>query len=122
MQGEEVTEAQIESEAGSKVSLEEGELYTVRRNRLVHVPRRDDDGMRRVRITESAYEASQAVGYRMRKNLNGYKPDVSLVVSALVEAAARDAESCEDAVRQMVLRMFERPQTIEAGSESRVAA
>jgi hypothetical protein len=71
--------------------LEEGELYVLKNGNLEHIPRNDDDGMRRIRITEEAYQVAMEIGRTMRKELQGYKPDVSLVASALLLSTTTNA-------------------------------
>ena len=88
-------------------ALEEGELYVLRKGRLEHVPRNEDDGMRRIRITEQAYEAAMQIGRWMKADLGGYKPDVSLVVSALVLDRGEKVERTKEVIRQFVVTMFE---------------
>lgn len=96
------------------IDLEEGEMYVVRKGHLVHLERReeDDEGMRRVRVTDTAYQAAIDLGRRMRKRMRGYRPDVSLVISALVMRAAGSADA-EEAVRTFVQMLFgETPVTV----------
>lgn len=104
---EELTDRKTPDLAGpSTETLEEGELYVLRKGYLEHVPRNADDGMRRVRITEDAYQVAMDVGRAMRKELNGYKPDVSLVTSALLLNHTDDGQKAQDIVKQFVIRMF----------------
>ncbi|MGH8604483.1 MAG: hypothetical protein ACREXR_17385 [Gammaproteobacteria bacterium] len=58
--------------------------------------------MRSIRITETAYQAAKRIAKGMR--VNGYKPDVSLVASALMIHGSRD--ECEDALRKFVCELF----------------
>lgn len=89
------------------MDLEEGEMYVVRKGHLVHLERReeDDEGMRRVRVTDTAYQAAVELGRRMRKRMRGYRPDVALVISALVMRAAESADA-EEVVRTFVQALF----------------
>ena len=67
------------------VDLEEGELYTLRKGKLHHVVRRDEEnGLRRIMVMEEAYAAAQIMARRLRQRLRGYRPDPALVASALV--------------------------------------
>ena len=67
------------------VELEDGELYTLRKGKLHHVVRRDEDsGLRRIMIMEEAYDAAQIMARRLRQQMRGYRPDPALVVSACV--------------------------------------
>lgn len=86
--------------------LEEGELYVLRKSKLEKIPKADEDGMRRVRVTEVAFQAASDIGKGMRKHLNGYKPDVSLVISALV-LGSESGLGKEEVVKQFVLTLFE---------------
>lgn len=87
-------------------SRQDGDLYIWRNGRLERIER-EDSPMRRVRMTEEAYQTAMELGKTMRQTLNGYKPDVSLVVSALVVAAAQDRETAGAAVRHYVVKMFQ---------------
>lgn len=67
------------------VELEDGELYTLRKGKLHHVVRRDEEnGLRRIMIMEEAYAAAQIMARRLRQGMRGYRPDPALVVSACV--------------------------------------
>ena len=94
--------------ASNTDSLEEGELYTVRKGQLEKIPRNEEDGMRKVRITEEAFEAAIEVGKRMRQELGGYKPDISLVASALVMDGLRQIDHSKEVVRAYVVTMFQK--------------
>lgn len=70
---------------GTMVNLEEGELYTLRKGRLHHVvPREEENGLRRIKVMEEAYDAAQEAARRLRRQLRGYRPDPALVISACV--------------------------------------
>ena len=58
--------------------------------------------MRSMRITESAYQAAKRIANSMR--VNGYKPDVSLVASALIVHGSR--HEGKEAVRKFIFEMF----------------
>jgi len=64
--------------------FDEGELYVFKRGQLEHVERDPDDNRRKVRLTEEAYQCAVTVGKAMRQRLGGYKPEVSLIVSAVL--------------------------------------
>lgn len=50
---------------GTMVNLEEGELYTLRKGRLHHVvPREEENGLRRIKVMEEAYDAAQEAARR----------------------------------------------------------
>ena len=99
------TATTTEQTVHSEQDLEEGGLYVVRKGKLVLVPRNDEEGMRRLRVTEEAYQKAMDIGHQMRRELGGYKPDVSLVVSALLLSDI-DELRARQTVRQFVLRMF----------------
>lgn len=85
---------------------QDGDLYIWRHGRLERIER-EENPMRRVRMTEEAYQTAMELGKTMRQALNGYKPDISLVVSALVVAATQDKETASTAVRKYVIKMFQ---------------
>ncbi|MGI0015970.1 MAG: hypothetical protein ACREBU_21325 [Nitrososphaera sp.] len=58
--------------------------------------------MRSIRITENAYQAAKTIAKGMR--VNGYKPDVSLVASALMVHGSRDEG--KEAVRKFIFELF----------------
>ena len=81
------------------VDLEEGELYTLRRGMLHHIaPRNEENGLRRIRVMEEAYEAAQQVARRLRSKMRGYRPDPALVISAFVMHMAASTEADEVAM------------------------
>lgn len=92
-------------ETPSTPPLEEGEVYVCRRGRLERIER-DADDMRKIRITDEAYQATMHLGKGMRSGLVGYKPDVALIASALVIVASRDPDQARATVRDFVLKMF----------------
>ena len=87
-------------------NLSEGELYVMRKGHLERIPRNDDDNMRKVRITEEAYERLMTLSQTMRKTLHGYKPDPALIASALLLKQTDDQASSQEAIRQFVIRLF----------------
>ncbi|MGI0025534.1 MAG: hypothetical protein ACREA4_10385 [Nitrososphaera sp.] len=64
--------------------------------------RSDKARVRSIRITENAYQAAKQIAKGMR--VNGYKPDVSLVASALMVHGSRDES--EEVVRKFVCELF----------------
>jgi len=94
---------------GKVMGLEEGELYTLRRGMLHHVRKQDDDNaLRRVRIMEEAYDAAYALARSLRSTLRGYRPDPTLVISALVMHAVRLPEA-PDIVQVYLQGIFNSP-------------
>ncbi len=72
------------------INLSEGELYTLRRGLLQQVQHRDEDnGLRRIRVMEEAYDAAYALARELRPLMRGYRPDPALVISALVMTAVQ---------------------------------
>ncbi len=93
------------------VDLEEGELYTLRKGKLHHVvPRDDENGLRRIKVMEEAYDAAQIAARRLRQQLRGYRPDPALVASAFVMHAVEHLPPAEaDAIAIAYLqRLFSR--------------
>ena len=65
----------------------------------------EDDGMKKIRVNQETFQAVQELQKRMRKLLGGHKPDISLVVEAMLREAAQ-AEGIEEKVRLHALRVF----------------
>jgi len=89
-----------------ETELEEGELYVYKKGVLEHVQRDPDDNLRKVRILDGAYEKAVMVQRSMRSKLNGYKPDITMVISALIETGASDASAAADVVKSYAKRIF----------------
>jgi hypothetical protein len=87
--------------------LDEGELYVFKQGQLEHVKRDPDDTMRRVRITEEAYQRAMTIGKAMRQRLGGYKPEVSLIGSAVLLFGTTNDEEVQQYVKQLVLTLFQ---------------
>ena len=71
---------------------------------LRHIPRSDDE-LPRLRVAEEAVQALRAFCRGMRKEMGGYRPDITLVGSALL----LDAVSKPDAsrvVREYAVKKF----------------
>ena len=95
----------------SLVALEEGELYTLRKGQLHHVvPRDEENGLRRIKVMEEAYDAAQLIAKRLRRQMRGYRPDPALVVSACVMHALESLEPdvADDLVIAYLQRLFSR--------------
>ncbi len=95
----------------SLVALEEGELYTLRKGQLHHVvPRDEENGLRRIKVMEEAYDAAQLIAKRLRRKMRGYRPDPALVVSACVMHALESLEPdvADDLVIAYLQRLFSR--------------
>ncbi|MBK8168612.1 MAG: hypothetical protein IPK64_21915 [bacterium] len=93
------------------VELEEGELYTLRKGKLHHVVRRDEEnGLRRIMVMEEAYDAAQIMARRLRGAMRGYRPDPALVISACVMHVleSRAPEEADATVMRYLQRLFTR--------------
>lgn len=64
----------------------EGELYVVRNGRLQHIERFYD--LPKVEVSDGAKDALRALQRRCRRLLGGFRPDIALVASALIEHGA----------------------------------
>lgn len=70
--------------------LEEGELYVVQHGELHRIERPPDD-LPKVPISTVARERLLDLRRRCRKALGGFRPDLALVASALIEHGASEA-------------------------------
>lgn len=86
-------------------NLEEGHLYAYKRDELYEIETDPDDVMKKVKITEDVFSEVIRLQRRMRKEMRGYKPDVHLICSALIEHVAR-LENASEIVRQFCLQLF----------------
>ena len=66
--------------------LQEGELYIVKQGQLRHLERESD--LPKVPVSEAAKAALLELRRECRGALGGFRPDVALVASALIEHAA----------------------------------
>ena len=73
-------------------ALQEGELYVVQHGALKHLERPSDD-LPKVPISPAAREHLLDLRRRCRKALGGFRPDIALVASALIEHGARSQEA-----------------------------
>lgn len=96
-----------ETEKAIDDPLEEGELYVVKKGVLEQIQRDPDDNLRKIRITDDAFDALIKVQRKMRKLLNGYKPDITIVSSALIESAAVDPEHAASVVKNYAQKVFD---------------
>ena len=103
------------------VDLEDGELYTLRKGKLHHVVRRDEEnGLRRIMVMAEAYEAAQIMARQLRPRMRGYRPDPALVVSALVMHAVTLPPEQSDAIAiEYLQRLFSRTES--SGAEANAA-
>ena len=86
------------------LGLKEGELYT----------------LRRVRVMEEAYNAAYGLARGLRKTMRGYRPDPALVISALVMHTARLPEA-PDIVQQYLQALFSDQPASAASTDAELA-
>jgi DNA/RNA-binding domain of Phe-tRNA-synthetase-like protein len=92
-------------------TLKTGRMYVLEERgsggeHLRHIPRRED-ALPRIPITEDALEALREFRNGMRKQFGGYRPDIVIVISALVIAATNRPEQAIQDVRNYVMQMFQ---------------
>ncbi len=85
--------------------LEEGGLYVYKQGELHEIETDPDDLMKKIRITPDAFSELSALQRRMRKLMQGYRPDISVLGSALIAHAAKDSQA-EAVVQAFVLNMY----------------
>ena len=107
---------QTVSDGETEVTADElvpGQLYVLEgRNgngHLRHIPRQEDE-LPRLRITPEALEAVRKLSQGMRKEMGGYKPDITLVASALLLHAASLPEA-PSVVREFAIAKFQAAQS-----------
>ena len=93
-------------------NLEEGCLYAFKKGELHEIQADPDDIMKKVKITESAFTEVVKLQRSLRREMQGYKPDVHLVCSALIEHVANLGD-VNDIVRNFCLRLFESKRDVE---------
>ena len=74
-------------------TLEEGELYVYRKGVLEHLHRDEEDTSHRIRVTDDAYQKIVELQRTLRVAMNGYRPNIEIISSALLRhyAQAPDA-------------------------------
>jgi hypothetical protein len=92
-------------------TLKTGRMYILEERgsgaeHLRHLPRRED-ALSRIPITEDALEALREFRNGMRQQFGGYRPDIVIVISALVIAATNRPEQAIQDVRNYVMQMFQ---------------
>ena len=65
----------------------------------------EDDGLKKLRVTPEVFEAVRHVQKQMRSILGGRKPDISLIVEALLLHAAKQ-EGIEEIVRAYAASVY----------------
>jgi hypothetical protein len=90
----------------NKPDLEEGALYVFKKGVLQEIEVDPDDTMRKIKVTDSAFKGVVEVQKKMRSAMNGFKPDVSTVCSALLKEAATSPYVVE-IVKRFCLEIYE---------------
>ncbi len=72
--------------------LTEGKLYKFENGEMIEL-QIDPDELRKVKITDDAIEAATVIQKEMRKVLNGFKPDITTVCSALIKGQANKKDA-----------------------------
>ncbi len=94
------------SEMQENRQWEDGELYVCKKGELEQIQRDPEDNLRKIRITEDAYNEVVRVQRQMRASLNGYKPDITMVCSALLEYVSK-SEEVERVIKKYAVKVFE---------------
>lgn len=74
--------------------LTEGKLYKLEDGELIELII-DKEELRKVKITDDAIKAATEVQKKMRTVLNGFKPDITTVCSALIKAQANSSNATQ---------------------------
>ncbi|RBW47294.1 hypothetical protein DS885_03870 [Psychromonas sp. B3M02] len=85
-------EDEKENPKGITDELTEGKLYKLENGELIELVI-DPDELRKVKITDDAIKSATEVQKKMRKILNGFKPDITTVCSALIKAQANKPDA-----------------------------
>ena len=72
--------------------LKEGKLYKLENGELIELVI-DQEELRKIKITDDAVQAATEVQKKMRTVLNGFKPDITTVCSALIKAQAEKPDA-----------------------------
>lgn len=94
--------------------LEEGALYVYKKGVLHEIESDPDDLMKRIKVTPDAFAKVSQLQRGMRKQMQGYRPDLSMICSGLLAHSAQ-SEEAQAVVRQYVLNMYQSA-TQESGS------
>lgn len=73
-------------------SLTEGKLYKYENGEMIELMI-DPEELRKVKITDDAVEAAISVQKQMRTLLNGFKPDLTTICSALIKGQAQKSDA-----------------------------
>lgn len=72
----------------------EGKLYKYENGEMIEL-QIDPEELRKVKITDDAIDAATAIQKEMRKILNGFKPDITTVCSALIKGQANKSDAAK---------------------------
>lgn len=86
--------------------LDEGCLYVFKKGVLQEIEVDPFDTTKKVRITEEAFKAAVELQSSMRKNMGGFRPDMSTICSALIEYASR-SDSATTVVKAFAIKLFQ---------------
>ena len=85
------------TEENEKNALEdciEGKLYKYENGEMIEL-QIDPEELRKVKITDDAIDAATVIQKEMRKVLNGFKPDITTVCSALIKGQAEKPDAAK---------------------------
>ncbi len=88
-----------------ELDLKEGHLYVLKDGIFEEIITDPEDNLRKIRIISDAFESAVNLQKRMRTNLEGYKPDLTMVCSAILHFFANDPKAT-NVVRDYVLSKF----------------
>jgi len=94
------------SDTDANDELEEGCLYVFKKGQLQEIESDPDDLMKKIKITPDSFAKASALQSRMRKFMQGYRPDISTICSALIDHAAEQQEA-DMVVRDFAMRLYQ---------------
>lgn len=92
-------------EAKTLNDLEEGSLYVYKKGMLQEIEADPDDLMKKIKITPDAFKVASELQNSIRKNMNGYRPDISTICSALIESGGQ-SKTAVKVVQDFVIRLY----------------
>ncbi len=93
------------SETDNIENLEEGCLYVYKKGMLQEIESDPDDLMKKIKITPDAFKVASELQNGIRKHMNGYRPDISTICSALIEYSGR-SDAAVSVVKAFVIRLY----------------
>ncbi len=88
-----------------ELDLKEGHLYVVKDGVFEEIVTDPEDSLRKIRIIADAYESVICLQKKMRSELGGYKPDLTMVCSSVLHFFSNDP-AAPVVVRDYVLKKF----------------